>query len=176
MSSRVNINMLLISSKGLLDKERILKIFNEALVECNGSIKNNLLYINNLAIGKLFINERIVVETYTEHREKVLKSTETLREIFNRRVKIAVKNTQNDLINEKNRLMKSELELEELERKLKTIDDTILVQNNALIKQEMPVCEAMVAELKETATNQGYDIIEEETESGIQLQFIRRTY
>ena len=40
----------------------------------------------------------------------------------------------------------------------------------------MSSCEAIVLELKDAAENQGYAIVEEKTEEGVQLQFIRRAY
>ena len=49
-------------------------------------------------------------------------------------------------------------------------------QQHAIKKQEMSSCDAIVLELKEAAENQVYDIVEEKTNNGVQLQFIRRIY
>ena len=61
-------------------------------------------------------------------------------------------------------------------KRINSIDNQIEDQQKAIKKQEMSSCDAIVLELKEAAENQGYDIVEEKTNNGVQLQFVRRTY
>ena len=69
-------------------------------------------------------------------------------------------------------------------REMSNEENTLLISDGcfdvdtekAISKQNMSSCEAMALELKEAAENQGYDIVENKTEEGIQLQFIRRIY
>ena len=72
--------------------------------------------------------------------------------------------------------MQSNLEILELKKRLSIIESKIESQDKAIKRQQMESCQAMVEELKDAAINQGYDIIEEKNENGIQLQFVRREY
>ena len=176
MSSTVNIDMCLIASKGLLPTAKLHEVFLDTLKELNGNITNGILSFNNTRIGKISLKDRIVVQTYSENANYVQQQTKLLRDTFTRRSKIAVQNYSYELEQEKKRAKESEIALAELEKRLKAIDNKIQEQEKAIQKQEMPSCEAIVLELKEAAKNQGYDIVEEKTNEGTQLQFVRRIY
>lgn len=176
MSSIVNLDMCLIASKGLLPKEKLREVFLETLPEVNGLIKNNVLYIDNQPIGSISLKDRIVIQTYSEHAIIAKKMTNELRNVFTRRTKVAVENYKNELEEEKKKIEESNLAYEELQRRIKETEIKIESQEKAIEKQNMSSCEAMALELKEAAENQGYDIVENKTEEGIQLQFIRRIY
>ena len=176
MSSTVNIDMCLIASKGLLPTNKLHEVFLDTLKELNGCISNGILSINNTRIGKISLKDRIVVQTYSENARLVQSQTDLLRKTFTRRSEVAVKNYSYELEQEKKRAQESDLAYEELVKKVNSIDKQIKAQEKAIQKQEMPSCEAIVLELKEAAENQGYDIVEEKTEQGTQLQFVRRIY
>lgn len=176
MSSTVNLDMCLIASKGLLPIEKLHKVFNDTLCELNGTITNGILRINDKNIGKISLKDRIIVQTYSEHANEVRRATEELREVFTRRAKIAIDNYSYELEQEKKRAQESDLAYAELMKRINSIDKQIEDQQKAIKKQEMPSCDAIVLELKEAAENQGYDIVEEKTNNGFQLQFVRRTY
>ena len=176
MSSTVNLDMCLIASKGLLPETTLHKVFMDTLEELNGSISKNILSINNKNIGKISLKERIILQTYSEHANEVRRATEELREVFTRRAKVAIDNYSYELEQEKKRAQESDLAYAELMKRINSIDKQIEEQQHAIKKQEMSSCDAIVLELKEAAENQGYDIVEEKTNNGVQLQFIRRIY
>ena len=176
MSSTVNLDMCLIASKGLLPESTLHKVFMDTLEELNGSINKNILSINNKNIGKVSLKERIILQTYSEHANIVRQATEELREVFTRRAKVAIENYSYELEQEKKRAHESNLAYLELMKRINSIDKQIEEQQHAIKKQEMSSCDAIVLELKEAAENQGYDIVEEKTNNGVQLQFVRRTY
>ena len=162
MSSIVNLDMCLIASVGLLPTNILHNVFMDTLKELNGYINNNILVINNCDIGKISLKDRIVVQTYSEHRNIAMKQTELLRETFNRRANIAIKDYR--------------YQLEQEQKRIKENENKLIQQEKAIKKQELSSCEAIVLELKEAAENQGYDIVEEKNDEGVQLQFIRRYY
>lgn len=176
MSSTVNIDMCLIASKGLLPTSRLHEVFIDTLKELNGCITNGVLSINDTKIGRISLKDRIVVQTYSENARIVQAQTDLLRKTFTRRSEVAVKNYSYELEQEKKRAQESDLAYAELMKKVNSIDKQIEEQQRAIQKQEMPSCEAIVLELKEAAENQGYDIVEEKTNEGTQLQFVRRIY
>lgn len=176
MSSIVNINMLLIAAKGLLPTNKLHEVFLDTLKELNGTVKNGVLFINDLRIGLLSMKDRIVIQTYSEHKLVVIAKTNELREVFTRRASVAIEDYKSELENEKKKIEQSDLAYNDLMKRIQEVDYKIKAQKSAASKQQMPSCEAMVLELKEAAENQGYDIAEEKTEEGIQLQFIRRAY
>ena len=176
MSSTVNLDMCLIASKGLLPETTLHKVFMDTLEELNGSINNSVLSINNNRIGKISLKDRIIIQTYSEHANEVRRATEELREVFTRRAKVAIDNYYYELEQEKKRAQESDLAYAELMKRINFIDKQIEEQQKAIKKQEMSSCDAIVLELKEAAENQGYDIVKEKTNNGVQLQFIRRTY
>lgn len=176
MSSIVNLDMCLIASKGLLPEPMLHEVFYSTLNELNGTIHKGILLINNIAIGKITLKDRIIVQTYNENVSLVKKQTILLRENFTRRADIAIKNYAYELEQEKKRAYESNMALEELNARIRETEKLQKKQVEAIKRQNMDACEAIVAELKEAADNQGYDIIEEKTEEGAQLQFIRRVY
>ncbi len=176
MSSVVNLDMCLIASKGLLPKEKLHEVFLETLPEVNGIIKNNILYIDNQPIGSISLKDRIVVKTYSERALLAKNKTTELRNVFTRRSQVAIEDYKNELETEQRRLKESNLAYEELKKRIKENQNKIEQQEKAIVKQNMSSCEAMTLELKESAENQGYDVVENKTEEGIQLQFIRRIY
>ena len=162
MSSIVNLDMCLIASVGLLPTNILHNVFMDTLKELNGYINNNILVINNCDIGKISLKDRIVVQTYSEHRNIAMKQTELLRETFNRRANVAIKDYR--------------YQFEQEQKIIKENENKLIQQEKAIKKQELSSCEAIVLELKEAAENQGYDIVEEKNDEGVQLQFIRRYY
>jgi len=176
MSSTVNIDMCLIASKGLLPTKKLHEVFNDTLSELNGNIQNGILFINNNRIGKVSLKDRIIIQTYSERAKSVKNATEELRNTFTRRAKMAINNYSYELEQEKKRAQESDLAFAELEKRIKSIDKKIDEQQHAIKKQGMSSCDAIVLELKESAENQGYDIVEEKTNNGVQLQFVRRAY
>ena len=176
MSSIVNIDMCLIASTGLLPNNILHEVFMDTLNELNGHILNNVLYIDNNQIGKISLKNRIVIQTYNENQKMIKKKTEELRNTFTRRSQVAIENYEEQLKEEKRRIQESNLAYNELLREINKIDKAIEVQAKAVEKQKLPSCEAMVFELKESAENQGYDVLEEHTKDGVELQFIRRVY
>lgn len=46
----------------------------------------------------------------------------------------------------------------------------------ALKIQQLPSCEALVEELKISAINKGYEVVQTQNNDNIHLQFVRRTY
>lgn len=175
MSSTVNIDMCLIASKGLLPIDTLHRVFKDTVEELNGSIsKDGSLVLDGKIVGIVSLKERIIVQTsrYNNSMSKI----ENLREIFNRRSDVAIKNYKYQLEQEKKSIQESNLAEEELRKRIELADKKIQEQEIAIQKQELSSCEAIVLELKEAAENQGYDIVEEKTEEGTQLQFIRRVY
>ena len=176
MSSIVNLDMCLIASSGLLPTEILHEVFFNTLRELNGTIQNNILSINNQRIGEITLKDRILVQTYSENVAYVNSQVRLLRETFTRRADVAIKNYAYELEQEKRRAIESNLASKELEARIKKTEELQLKQEKAIERQKLDSCEAIVMELKEPAENQGYDIIEEKTEEGIQLQFVRRIY
>lgn len=174
MSSTVNIDMCLIASKGLLPTENLHKLFKDTVNELNGDIlKDRTLTIEGRLVGVVSLKERIIVQT---SRYNSMPKIEQLRDVFNRRSEIAIKNYKFQLEQERKRIQESNLAEEELRKRIEQADQKIIEQEKAVQKQEMSSCDAIVIELKEAAENQGYDIVEEKTEEGVKLQFIRRVY
>lgn len=176
MSSIVNLDMCLIASSGLLPVNLLQEVFYDTLNELNGKIQNSILFLNNTKVGKVTLKDRIIVQTYSENASFVKKQTKLLRETFSRRADVAVKNYAYELEQEEKRLRESDLALEELENRIRENQKLQKKQEKAIERQSMDACEAIVLELKEAAENQGYDIVEEKTEEGVRLQFIRRIY
>lgn len=176
MSSIVNLDMCLIASKGLLPVNILHDVFKDTIKELNGVITNDILTINGTRIGKISLMDRIVVQTYSENVNFVTSKTKEIREVFTRRSQIAIKNYRYELEQEKRRIQESDLAFAELQKRIEQADKKILEQEHATEKQQMSSCEAIVLELKEAAENQGYDITEEKTKEGVQLQFVRRVY
>lgn len=176
MSSSVNIDLCLISSANLLPKKEMNEIFLEAVNELGGKISNNILVLNGINIGKLSIGTRIVVQTYTENADFVKKSTEELRKIFTRRSNNANANYIARLEEERKRIEQSNLEFAEFEKQLNSINKSINSSKKAAERQKMSSCDAIKDELIESAINKGYDVVENNVNGEIQLQFIRREY
>ena len=176
MSSIVNLDLSLIASKGLLPNDIMAKVFKECLKECHGFIDNNILYIDNACVGKITINDRIIVQTSSEALEDVKRLTEDLRSLFTKRSSVEIKNYQSFLSEKKKQLKQTSLVDEQIKKAIAELEKTEQEVNKAIERQQMTSCEAIVEELKEAAFNQGYDIEESKTENGIQLQFVRRVY
>ncbi len=176
MSSTVNIDMCLIASKNLLPIETMHSIFLDTLNELNGEIKNDTLFINNKKIGTIYLKDRILIRTVSELAQEVTKATEKLRTTFSRRAQVEIDNYTYYLKKEKERIEKAENNIDVLQKDISAIDKKIEDNKKAIARQSMSSCEAIVEELKEAALNQGYDIEEEKTNNGVQLQFVRRVY
>ena len=176
MSSSVNIDLCLISSANLLPKKEMQEIFLEAVNELGGKITNNILILNGTNIGRLSIGSRIVIQTYSENANFVKQSTEKLRQIFTRRSKNANSNYIARLEEERKKIEQSNLEFAEFERQINAIEKNITSSKKAAERQKMSSCDAIKDELIESAINKGYDVVENNVNGEIQLQFIRREY
>ena len=64
----------------------------------------------------------------------------------------------------------------ELQRLIDEIDKKKANSIVASKIQELPSCEALVEELKISAVNKGYEVIQSNVQDNIQLQFVRRQY
>ncbi len=176
MSSIVNIDLMLICSKDLLPKERMVSVLDSCLKELNCKIENNVLYIKENAVGKIIIKDRILVQTYSERRSNAIKLLTALRELYTRKSKIEFEKYKEYLEEQKRIIKEQNIISEKIEKELKEFENKINKMNVAKEVQEMSPCEAIVAELKEAAECQGYDVVEEKTDNGVQLQFVRRSY
>lgn len=176
MSSSVNIDLCIISSANLLPEEEMKSIFEEAVCELGGVIKENVLFLDNKRIGKLTIGSRIIIQTYSENVNFVRETTEELRNIFTRRSQNANLNYIARMEEERKRLEQSNLEFSEFEKRIKAIDQSIESSQKAAERQKMSSCDAIKNELIESAINKGYDVVQNEVDGEIQLQFIRRAY
>ena len=99
-----------------------------------------------------------------------------LRETFTRRVGIAHENYLYELKKKKEELEAQNLVETELIESLKTIDKEIEKSEVGFERQQLSECDALKAEIVDAAIAQGYEVVEEKTDSGVQLQFIRREY
>lgn len=177
MSSTVTMDMVLIGSADLLSQDEMLSVFLDCVKELGGVVNNDTLIINGENLGTLTMNSRIVLSFSTDYstlkREQI---RGTLRETFTRRAKIAHENYIYWLKEEKKRLEDSGQVEGEIKRAVENLEKKQIKSSSAMKRQEMSECEAIKVELMDAAIAQGYEVIENKTSDGIQLQFIRREY
>ena len=177
MSSTVNMDMALISTSNIVPQDQLRKIFEECVRELGGVIQNNNLFLGKEDLGKLTINNRIVLSFSSDYEtSKRGEVRKLLRETFTRRVSIAHENYLYELKREKERLEKQSQAEVELLNSIKDIETKITKSEIGYERQNQSECEALKGEIIDAAIAQGYEVVEENTSQGVQLQFIRRDY
>ena len=177
MSSTVNMDMVLISTSNIIPNEQLKNVFEECVKELGGIIQNNYLFLGKENLGKLTINNRIVLSFSSDYETS--KRTEVrnlLRDTFTRRVAIAHENYLYELKKEKERLEEQSKVESELLNSLRDIETKIEKSEIGFERQNQSECDALKGEIIDAAIAQGYEVVEEKTSQGIQLQFIRRDY
>ena len=177
MSCTRTMDMALISTANLISNDQMVNIFNQCLDELNMTLKGRELIVNGKSLGVITINSRIILsfnsDTSTEVKEKY---RELIRETFTRRVDVAHQNYLDSLESEKRNLEKQNIAEQALLSSINKIDKEIKQTKQAFERQHMDECEALKHELIDAAIEQGYEVQEEKTSQGLQLQFIRREY
>lgn len=177
MSSIVkNINLHLICASHLLPKEKMIDSFMDTIAEMNLRIVNNSLVFSNGKSAKITMGERIVIHTDSNHIGAIQKQIDLLRDLFTKRAIVAQKNYQDELIELSYRANREQHDSIELKNIVDELDKKILESEKALIIQQLPSCEALVEELKISAVNKGYEVIQTQNQDNVQLQFVRRQY
>lgn len=177
MSSTTNLDMALISTSNIVSQEQLKTVFEECVNEIGGVIENNHLIINGEDLGKLTINNRIVL-SFSDDYETAKRTNvrNLLRNTFTRRVSIEHENYLYELKKEKERLEEQSRVEAELLKSLKEIETKIKKSEIGFERQQQSECDALKGEIVDAAIAQGYEVVEEETSQGVQLQFIRRDY
>ena len=177
MSSTVNMDMALISTSNIIPQDQLRRVFEECVKEIGGVIQNSYLFLGKENLGKLTINNRIVLsfssDYETSRRAEVRK---LLRDTFTRRVAIAHENYLYELKKEKERLEEQSRVEAELLNSLKEVETKIEKSEIGFERQNQSECDALKGEIIDAAVAQGYEVVEETTPQGVQLQFIRRDY
>ena len=177
MSSTVNMDMALISTSNIIPQDQLRRVFEECVKELGGVIQNNNLFLGDENLGKLTINNRIVLSFSSDYdtykRGEVRK---LLRDTFTRRVAIAHDNYLYELKKEKERLEQQSRVEAELLDSLNEVETKIKKSEIGFERQNQSECDALKGEIIDAAVAQGYEVVETETSQGVQLQFIRRDY
>lgn len=177
MSSTVNMDMALISTSNIIPQDQLRRVFGECVKELGGVIQNNNLFLGKENLGKLTINNRIVISFSSDYEtSKRSKVRKLLRDTFTRRVAIAHENYLYELKKEKERLEEQSRVEVELLNSLKEIETKIEKSEIGFERQNQNECDALKGEIIDAAVAQGYEVVEETTSQGVQLQFIRRDY
>ena len=174
MSSTVNMDMSLIGALGILPKEKMADCFFRCASELGCHNENGFLMHSSKRLGRLRIGERIVLQ-FGEH-DSGGTIRKKLRDLFTRRAEVEQRNYINELEAEKIRLRNSSLVANEIASRIAEVERKQAASEKALQRQHMEECEAIRDELCEAAELRGYDVVEEKTEQGVYLQFIRREY
>ncbi len=177
MSSTVNLDMALISTSNIIPQDQLRRVFEECVKELGGVIQNNNLFLGKEDLGKLTINNRIVLSFSSDYEtSKRSEVRKLLRDTFTRRVAIAHENFLYELRKEKERLEKQSQVEAELLNSLKEVETKIEKSEIGFERQNQSECDALRGEIIDAAVAQGYEVVEETTSQGVQLQFIRRDY
>lgn len=177
MSSTVNMDMALISTSNIIPQDQLRRVFEECVKELGGVIQNNNLFLGKENLGKLTINNRIVLSFSSDYEtSKRAEVRKLLRDTFTRRVAIAHENYLYELKKEKERLEQQSRVEAELLNSLKEVETKIEKSEIGFERQNQSKCDALKGEIIDAAVAQGYEVVEAETSQGIQLQFIRRDY
>lgn len=174
MSSTINLDMTLLAASNIVPQETMHKVFLSCVQEMGGEIKSNVLTIQGQRLGKIMMGQRIVLQYDSDGG--FLKKREDLRDLFTRRIAVAQADYLHELDENERRLRESRAAEESLLAELAKIEKRKQKSMSAMQRQEKPSCEAIKEELCEAAEMKGYDVVEEQTEQGIQLQFVRREY
>lgn len=177
MSSTVNMDMALISTSNIIPQDQLRRVFEECVKELGGVIQNNNLFLGKENLGKLTINNRIVLSFSSDYEtSKRAEVRKLLRDTFTRRVAIAHENYLYELKIEKERLEQQSRVEAELLNSLKEVETKIEKSEIGFERQNQSECDALKGEIIDAAVAQGYEVVEETTSQGMQLQFIRRDY
>lgn len=177
MSSTVNMDMALISTSNIIPQDQLKRVFEECVKELGGVIQNNNLFLEKENLGKLTINNRIVLSFSSDYEtSKRSEVRKLLRDTFTRRVAIAHENYLYELKKEKERLEEQSRVEAELLNSLKEVETKIEKSEIGFERQNQSECDALKGEIIDAAVAQGYEVVEETTSQGVQLQFIRRDY
>lgn len=177
MSSTVNMDMALISTSNIIPQDQLRRVFEECVKELGGVIQNNNLFLGKENLGKLTINNRIVLSFSSDYEtSKRAEVRKLLRDTFTRRVAIAHENYLYELKKDKERLEQQSRVEAELLNSLKEVETKIEKSEIGFERQNQSECDALKGEIIDAAVTQGYEVVEAETSQGIQLQFIRRDY
>ena len=177
MSSIINMDMALISTSNIIPEEQQKKIFEDCVNELGGILQNNILLFDGENIGKIIINNRIVLSFSSDYNTSKRDKVRTLlRDTFTRRVSIAHENYIYELKKEKERIEKQNRAEAELLNSLKDIETKIMKSEIGFQRQHQSECEALKGEIIDAAISQGYEVVEEQNNNGVQLQFVRRDY
>lgn len=177
MSSTVNMDMALISTSNIIPQDQLRRVFEECVKELGGVIQNNNLFLGKENLGKLTINNRIVLSFSSDYEtSKRSEVRKILRDTFTRRVAIVHENYLYELRKEKERLEKQSQVEAELLNSLKEVETKIEKSEIGFGRQNQSECDALKGEIIDAAVAQGYEVVEETTSQGVQLQFIRRDY
>ena len=177
MSSTVNMDMALISTSNIIPQDQLRRVFEECVKELGGVIQNNNLFLGKENLGKLTINNRIVLSFSSDYEtSKRAEVRKLLRDTFTRRVAIVHENYLYELRKEKERLEKQSQVEAELLNSLKEVETKIEKSEIGFERQNQSECDALKGEIIDAAVAQGYEVVEETTSQGVQLQFIRRDY
>jgi hypothetical protein len=144
--------------------------------EMNLKLTNNTLIFGNGKFAKLTMGERIVIHTDSNHIGTIQHQIDTLRELFTKRAMVAQKNYQDELLELSYRTSREQHDAIELKSIINEIEKKISQSEEALKIQQLPSCEALVEELKISAVNKGYEVIQTQNQDNVQLQFVRRQY
>lgn len=177
MSSIVkNINLHLICASNLLPREKMIDSFLDTISEMNLKVSNNTLIFSNGKSAKLTMGERIVIHTDSSHIGAIQHQLDQLRDLFNKRASVAQKNYQDELLELSFRASREQHDSIELKNIIEKLEKKMAQSEEALKIQQLPSCEALVEELKISAVNKGYEVIQSNVQDNIQLQFVRRQY
>ena len=174
MSSTIRMNMTLLGASGIVPASTMKEVFLSCVKEMNGEIINSTITMDGKNLGRLSLGERIVLQYESENTNS--QKREELRGLFSRRVQVAQINYLQTLENQRARLEKNEAADRELHRQIEELDRKERKSQEAMQRQEKPACVAIKEELCVAAEEKGFDVIEEETDQGVELQFIKRIY
>lgn len=174
MSSTVHFDMTLMATSNVVPAQIMKRVFMECVKEMSGELKGSSLFVGGSYIGSLHVGERIILSYDSDLRQSEKRGE--LRGLFTRRLAVAQRDYLYELEEKEKRLKESEAAEASLLDELAELEKSKVLSQKAMQRQCKPECEAMKEELCEAAEMKGYDVIEEKTEQGIQLQFIRREY
>ena len=104
MSSTVNMDMALISTSNIVPSSKLKEVFEACVKELGGVIQNNNLFLGNENLGKLTINNRIVLSFSSDlENSKRAHIRNLLRDTSTRRIGIAHENYLYELKKKKRR-------------------------------------------------------------------------
>ena len=176
MSSHASLDVSILVCNGLLSPQMAKELLGLCLEELNGRIVGTKVYLDDKYIGTLSVSKRIVLTADSTVFQTTKNDREKLRDLLTKKAEVMQQNYIDNLVDEKEQLRRSDMVLKELSARIKEVDDKIKQSEKARQRQTLDECQAFEQELCEEAENQGFDVVKEQTENGIQLQFIKREY